>query len=106
MAGIVNAANCTVETQDDGAFLVTKTGGDADMPDASAISDQAMAGDFVLRFRAVGNPLRYAGVSANPLAGNGSTTIGRAVQPSGTSGRCHESGRRSPCRCSEGRIWT
>jgi hypothetical protein len=92
MAGIVNAANCTVEAQEGGAFLVTKTGGNPDTPDASAVSDQAMAGDFVLRVRGFGNPLFYAGVSANPLAGNGSTTIDRAIQLSGTSGRCYESG--------------
>jgi hypothetical protein len=106
MAGIVNVANCTVEAQDGGVFLVTKTGGNADMPDASAVSDQAMAGDFVLRLRAVGNPLLYAGVSANPLAGNGSTTIDRAVQLSGTSGRCYESGFfRPPSFTPVGFVW-
>jgi len=92
MAGIVNAANCTVEAQEGGVFLVTKTGGNPNAPDASAVSDQAMAGDFVLRFRAFGDPLLYAGVSANPLASNGSGTIDRAVQLSGASGRCYESG--------------
>jgi hypothetical protein len=106
MAGIVNAANCTVAAGENGAFVVTKTGGNPDSPDASAVSDQAMAGDFVLRFRALGDPLLYAGVSANPLAGNGSGTIDRAVQLSGTSGRCFESGFfRPPLFTPAGFVW-
>ncbi|MEA2999165.1 MAG: hypothetical protein QOK17_998 [Sphingomonadales bacterium] len=106
MAGIVNAANCSVAAQEGGVFLVTKTGGNADTPDASAVSDQAIAGDFVLRARALGNPLLYIGVSANPLAGNGSTTIDRAMQLSGTSGRCYESGFfRPPIFTPAGFIW-
>ncbi|MEA3061854.1 MAG: hypothetical protein QOJ94_1635 [Sphingomonadales bacterium] len=106
MPAIVNAANCTVEAQDGGVFLVTKTAGNADTPDASAVSDQAMAGDFVLRARALGNPLLYLGVSANPLAGNGPTTIDRAIQLSGTSGRCYESGFfRPPLFTPAGFVW-
>jgi hypothetical protein len=106
MAAIVNAANCSVAAQEGGAFLVTKTGGNPDSPDASAVSDQAMAGDFVLRAQALGNPLLYVGVSANPLAGNGPTTIDRAIQLSGTSGRCYESGFfRPPLFTPVGFVW-
>jgi hypothetical protein len=106
MPAIVNAANCTVAAGEGGAFLVTKTGGNPDMPDASAVSDQAMAGDFVLRAHALGNPLLYVGVSANPLAGNGSTTIDRAIQLSGASGRCYESGFfRPPLFTPVGFVW-
>jgi hypothetical protein len=92
MPAIVNAANCTVAASTGGVFVVTKTGGDPSAADASAVSDQAMSGDFVLRARTLGNFFGYFGVSANPLAGNGSGTIDRAVQINGTSGRCYESG--------------
>lgn len=92
MPAIVNAANCTVTASPGGVFTVAKTSGDPAAADASAVSDQGMSGDFVLRARALSNFFGYFGVSANPLAGNGSSTIDRAVQINGTSGRCYESG--------------
>jgi hypothetical protein len=96
MAAIVNAANCAVEAQPGGVFVVTKTGGDPATPDASAVSSQSMAGDFVLRVRPLDSLLGYFGVSANPLASAGFNTIDRAVQMNGTTGRCYESGLQRP----------
>lgn len=92
MAAILNAANTAVEAQPGGVYVVTKTGGDPSVPDASAVSDQGMAGDFALRVRALGTMFGYVGVSANPLASNAFNTIDRAVQLNGTACRCYESG--------------
>jgi hypothetical protein len=92
MPAIVNAANCSVAAEPGGLFVVTKTGGDPAAADASAVSDQTIAGDFVLRIRSLGDFLGYFGVSANPLAGVGFSSIDRAVQLSGGSCRCYDNG--------------
>ena len=96
MSTIVDAANCTVAQAAGGAWLVTKTGGTAGAPDASAVSAEAIAGDFVLRMRVVGTGNAYAGVSAAPLAGHDFATIDRAVQLGGALTRIYESGVSRP----------
>jgi hypothetical protein len=107
MAAIVNAANCAVEARPGGVFAVTKTGGDPAAPDASAVSSQSIAGDFVLRVRPVDGFLGYFGVSASPLASAGFNTIDRAVQINGTTGRCYESGIQRPpaFMVEDGYVW-
>jgi hypothetical protein len=96
MAAIVNAAQCAIEALPGGTYVVTKTSGDPSVPDASAVSDQGMVGDFVLRARALGAFFGYFGVSANPLASNAFNSIDRAVQMNGATCRCYESGLLRP----------
>lgn len=105
MAAIVNAAHCSVQPAD-GAWLVTKTGGTAGQYDASAVSAESMAGDFVLRARTLNAGVAFIGVSPNPAAGHGFETIRWAVQLGGGLLRFHENGvYRSPGFGSNGFVW-
>jgi len=92
MPAIVNAANCSVAPLPGGGWLLTKTGGDPAAADASAVSDQGIAGDFLLRLHATGDFAGYFGVSADPLGGIAFSTIDRAVQLSAGTCRCYDRG--------------
>lgn len=96
MTAILNSEQCAVAPGAAGAWLVTKTGGDPAAADASAVSAAAMAGDFVLRARALGDGTFYVGVSAAPLAGSGFASIDRALQISGDLARPFDSGVARP----------
>ena len=106
MSVIVPAAHCAVEAGAGGVWTITKTGGTAGAPDASAVSAEAMAGDFVMRARLLGAGTAYVGVSADPLAANDAATIERAIQLSGSIARIYESGvQRPPFFVIAGFVW-
>jgi hypothetical protein len=106
MSTIVAVANCAVEAGTAGAWTITKTGGAAGAADASAVSADAMAGDFVLRARLLGPGTVYVGVSADPLAADDGATINRAFQLSGSIARMYESGvQRPPFFGISGFVW-
>ena len=92
MPTIVNAANCAVATGSGGVRLITKTGGVAGAADASAVSLEALSGDFLLRVRLLGEGTAYAGVTADPAVGNDHVGIQRALQLGSVSARPCESG--------------
>jgi hypothetical protein len=91
MSEVVNAANCSVSAQADGGYLVFKTGGDPAAADASAVS-ATIAGDFVMRARALGDAFAYVGVSANPLAGVAPSSVERAYLINGSTARPCDAG--------------
>lgn len=106
MATIVDAANCSAQPGAAGAWLVTKISGVDGAADASAVSTEAFAGDFLLRVRLVAGSSAFVGVSANPLAGHDHLAIERAVQIVGTLGRIYESGTfRAPSFGVVDQIW-
>lgn len=105
MSVVVAAAHCAVQAGTGGVCTITKTGGTAGAPDASAVSE-AMAGDFVLRARLLGPGTAFVGVSADPLAANDGATIERAIQLSGSIARIYESGvQRPPFFVIAGFVW-
>lgn len=106
MSVIVAAANCAVEAATGGAWTIAKTGGAAGVGDASAVSVEAMAGDFVLRARLVAPGTAYAGVSVNAAAAHDGASIDRAIQLSGAIGRVFETGvQRPPFFGVSGFVW-
>jgi hypothetical protein len=83
MLTIINANNCTVEAGPDGTWVITKASGTDGAADASAVSDTALAGDFVLRARSVAGAATSIGVSPDPSVDTGYASIRCALQLSG-----------------------
>jgi hypothetical protein len=106
MGAIVNAANCSVEAGPDGSWIVTKTGGEADAADASAVSAAPIAGDLVMRVRTLNNAVAFAGVDPDPLAGEGFAGIDHALQLNQGLLRIYEGGLlRPPSFAAAGYAW-
>ncbi|MGA9581365.1 MAG: multicopper oxidase domain-containing protein [Allosphingosinicella sp.] len=80
-------ANVTVTPQDDGSYLIEKTGGSGAY-DASAVSSSGVAGEFALRItNGVGNATQLmAGISRNPSADPSTMEYSVRLLPTGRFG--------------------
>jgi hypothetical protein len=96
MGAIVNALNCAVAPAAGGAWLITKAGGNDGVPDASAVPDAPISGDFVLRARLLGTGTAFIGVGPEPLGAHDGASIPYAAQIGPNTGRIYESGLYRP----------
>lgn len=77
---IANQANTTVTSLGAGVYRAEKTAGAAATYDASAVSSTGIAGDFVLRIRALQtDKSMFIGIDAAPTVSNDHLTIDRSI---------------------------
>ncbi len=77
---IANRAHCTVTGLGSGSYRIVKSGGAADSWDGSAVSTEAMAGDFTLRLQpATINKAVISGLNSDPTSDDSYLSIDFAL---------------------------
>lgn len=107
MPALYNRTNVVVAPLSDGWFRLSKAGGSPASFDASAASEAAIAGDFVLEARVSSGSAQIAvGVTVDPAEGDDAATIDRAIVIDGATMTVQEDGVvRTAAMAHGGGVW-